>query len=360
MDVTLINNSSPKYGGPNVNRQLTPPDSPRQSIHVVLGSSKTHRRKMALDFIAPSSDSSSERPTLPGLDCLSAAAALHRGSRPATPLELPIPIPRWTSLNSNRHQIDTPFNITEEEDYQTATSHLPSPPEQHDCRGYANLPSPVWSSNSDLSDSQIYHLDPPFPHHSILPPLYQSSMVPMSEPRSRSMTYLPTPPRIQINRLQKRSIQHHNDNKLYAASRTISGIHPARAERFPYDPEERYAIIHLRGLKNLKYEDTLLRFNFLFPPGQPRRCRNAVAKGLPPTYTPRNIQGLQCRWYRIRDEENLPKLRSSGVGGDRTRVDDVLSLMEREGEMSRGFAELVNTIAEMSNDRLSRLSRMSI
>lgn len=359
MDVIDINTSSPNNGGPNVSRQLTPPDSPLPSIHAVLGSSKIHTRKMALDFIAPSNDSSNGRPTLPGLDCLSAAAALHRGSRPSTPLELPVLASHWTPPKSKGPKMNMPFNTPEQYEYRTSTN-LSSPPEQYEYRASTNLPSPVWSSNSDLSDCQVYHLDPPLPQQSMLPPSSHSNMVSIPGPRSRSMTYLPTPPRNQANRLQKRSIQHHTESKLYTSSETMSSAHPARAERFPYDPEERYAIIHLRGLKNLKYEDTLLRFNFLFPPGQPRRCRNAVAKGLPPTYTPRNIQGLQCRWYRIRDEENLPKLRGSGVGGDRGRVEEVLGLMEREGEMGRGFAELVNTIAEMGNERLPRLPRMSI
>jgi hypothetical protein len=362
MDVIYINNSSlsPKYGGPDGSRQLTPPDSPLPSIHSVLGSSKTRTRKMALDFIAPSNDPNNNRPTLPGLDCLSAAAALRRGSRPSTPLELPVLTSHYSPPAPRYLQKDSSFNAPENYVYRIATN-PPSPPVQHEYRSNTNLPSPVWSSsNSDLSDSQIYHLDPPFQPQSTLLPPFHSTMVPMSEPRSRSMAYLSTPPQIQVNRLQKRPIKHHADNKLYTSSGAMSSTHPARAERFPYDPEERYAIIHLRGLKNLKYEDTLLRFNYLFPPGKPRRCRNAVAKGLPPTYTSRNIQGLQCRWYRIRDEENLPKLRSSGVGGDRSRVEDVLGLMEREGEMGHRFAELVTTIAEIGNERLPPHTRMSI
>jgi hypothetical protein len=349
-------NMSPKLELGHSSRQLTPPDSPLPSIRTMLGGGPDQTRKMALDFIAPSNrsdtpDSNNGKPTIPGLDCLSAAAALHRGSRPSTPLDLPVLTSHWIPQESKCLTVETPYNSPEQYAQEPNPRSLPM----------ADLPSPVWSSNSDHSlDSQLYHMDHPFPHSTVMPPPHYTRMLTMSEPRPKNLSYdsyLPTPPRIQVSRMQKRAIQHHAENKLYTSC-APSNTHPARAERFPYDPEERYAIIHLRGLKNLKYEDTLLRFNFLFPPGTPRRCRSAVAKGLPPTYTPRNIQGLQCRWYRIRDEENLPKLRSSGVGGDRSRVEEVLGMMEREGEMGRGFAGLVNTVAEVGNERLPRMARM--
>jgi hypothetical protein len=41
-------------------------------------------------------------------------------------------------------------------------------------------------------------------------------------------------------------------------------------------------------------------------------------------------------------------------------VEDVLGLMEREGEMGHRFAELVTTIAEIGNERLPPHTRMSI
>lgn len=357
---TNNSNSSPMYDSPNGSRQLTPPDSPLPSIHAVLGSSQTHTRKMALDFIAPSNDSSSDRPTLPGLDCLSAAAALHRGSRPSTPMELPVITPQYTPPEPRVLQRELPYHTSESYDYRSPMC-LPSPPE-HDYR-VSNLPSPVWSSsNSDLSDSQIYHIDPPYPHQSMLPPPVHSNTLPFFESRSRGMTYPHRTPHIPINRLQRRSFQHHGENKLYISSGPMSNNNqPARAERFPYDDEERYAIIHLRGLKTLKYEDVLIRFNFLFPPGRLRRCRSSGdMKGLPKYYPPRNIQGLQCRWYRIRDEENLPKLRHEGRGGDRVRVEDVLDLMKVERELGPGFADKVHAIAEMPNEMLLRNPRMSI
>ncbi|TLD20954.1 hypothetical protein E2P81_ATG08618 [Venturia nashicola] len=361
MDLVYKTNSSCEYDSPNGNRQLTPPDSPLPSIHAVLGSSQTHTRKMALDFIAPSNDLSSERPTLPGLDCLSAAAALHRGSRPSTPTSLPAMASHYSPPEPRLIQIETPYHISESYDYRSPMSY-PSPPEQHEYRT-SNLPSPAWSSsNSDLSDSQIYHIEPPFPHQSMLPPPVHTNMLPIFESRPRAMTYQHSPPHIPINRLQRRSIQHHAENKLYTTSGSMSNNNqPARAERFPYDDEERFAIIHLRGLKTLKYEDVLIRFNYLFPPGRLRRCRSSGdMKGLPKYYPPRNIQGLQCRWYRIRDEENLPKLRNEGRGGDRVRVEDVLDLMKVERELGAGFADKVHAIAEMPNEMIPRMNRMRI
>ncbi|QDS74685.1 hypothetical protein FKW77_000283 [Venturia effusa] len=353
--------STSRYDGLHGGRQLTPPDSPLPSIHAVLGSNQTHTRKMALDFIAPSNDSNSDRPTLPGLDCLSAAAALHRGSRPSTPKELPIMTPQYSPPEPRVLQMETPYNTSEGYDYRSPVN-LPSPPEQHDYR-ISRLPSPVWSSsNSDLSDSQVYHMDPTFPQQSMLPPPVHTHMPPLFEQKPRSMTYHCRPPHISASRLHRRSIQHHAENKLYTSSGAMShNNQSARAERFPYDDEERYAIIHLRGLKTLKYEDVLIRFNYLFPPGQARRCRSSGdMKGLPKSYPPRNIQGLQCRWYRIRDEENLPKLRHEGRGGDRVRVEDVLDLMKVERDLSVGFADTVHAIAETPNEMLPRNLRLTM
>lgn len=353
--------SSLEYDSPNGNRQLTPPDSPLPSIHAVLGSSQTHTRKMALDFIAPSNDSSNDRPTLPGLDCLSAAAALHRGSRPSTPMGLPVMTPHYSPPEPRVLQMETPYRTPENYDYRSPLNY-PSPPEQHDYR-ISNLPSPAWSSsNSDHSDSQIYHIDPPFPHQSMLPPPVHTNTLPLFESRSRAMTYQHSPSHISINKLHRRSIQHHAENKLYTTSGSMSNNNQpaARKERFTYDDEERYAIILLRGLKTLKYDDVLIRFHYLFPPGRLRRCRSSGdLKGLPKQYPPRNVQGLQCRWYRIRDEENLPKLRNEGRGGDRPRVEDVLDLMKVERELGAGFADKVHAIAEMPNEAIPRNLRRS-
>ena len=69
---------------------------------------------------------------------------------------------------------------------------------------------------------------------------------------------------------------------------------------------------------------------------------------LPSRYTQRNVQGLQCRWYRIRREEGLVKLRESrragflaspGVG---RKEKGVLERMERAGEVGRKFLESLN------------------
>jgi len=328
-------------------RQLTPPDSPHSPapLHTVPSGGTNKAGKMSLDFIAPGSRSQSPepvptivKPTLPGLECLSAAASLHRGSRPSTPSVRLLVSTSFPSISTNSI-LNTPFNTPEQAVFRP-----------NECRPrLMDYPSPTWSNCSDLPldkpVSKLHHYNQTFRLPSIKPiqPIQH-----YTHPKSRAFTSLPSPPRTHPNRVTKRT--HQQNTRNLPIDHTS-----ARAERFPYDPEERYAIIHLRGLKNLKYEDTLARFNVLFPPGMPRRCRAAVAKGLPPTYTQRNVQGLQCRWYRIRDEENLPKLRSSGHGGDRGRVEEVLALVEREGGMGRGFSGFVDQVAEMGNESLERM-----
>lgn len=353
MDTTYSNksDSSPRCGRPNGSRQLTPPDSPLPSIHAVLGGSKTHTRKMALDFIAPSIDTSKDRPILPGLECLSAAAALHGGSRPSTPLKFPIRACHYSPHVQKGIHKELRYTAQENHDFRIPLT-VSSPPVQYEYR--TNLPSPVWSSsNSDYSDSQMYTLDPLFRHQSMLPP-FHPGMMPMPEPRSRSMTYTRTP-HVQNNRLQKRSIQHHAENKLYISPEDTDVPNKSRDERFTYDDEERYAILYLRGLKNLKYDDVLVRFNFLFPAGRARRCRSTLTdRGFPDTYKKRNVQGIQCRWYRIRDEEGLAKLRAAAVGSDRKKVEAILGVMRMERDLGTGFASRVSVIAEMPNETLSR------
>ena len=162
-----------------------------------------------------------------------------------------------------------------------------------------------------------------------------------------------------------------------------------REDRHPYDAEEKYAIIYLRVIKHLRWDDVLLRFHTLFPPGRPRRCTvssspfsgagaaaavaaanttadssdssgpggaastaaaaaaaASVHSNLPPVYTRRNVQGLQCRWYRIRDEEGLVKLRGSWsmcVGAVGRKEKKVLEEMERAGVVGEKFLSMLRT-----------------
>jgi hypothetical protein len=103
--------------------------------------------------------------------------------------------------------------------------------------------------------------------------------------------------------------------RVQKASKTTTPT--ARGERYPYDPEERFALIYWRretGEKKLEWKDCEARFAVLFPPGAPRRWQptdSAQARGLPTTYPERNIQGLQCRFYRIRTEEKMPQTRKA-------------------------------------------------
>jgi len=130
-----------------------------------------------------------------------------------------------------------------------------------------------------------------------------------------------------------------------------------REDRHPYDTEEKYAIIHLRVIKNLEWNKVLGSFHRLFPPGELRRRytpsspRDGAGSNendhasLPDKYTQRNVQGLQCRWYRIRQEEGLVKLRESRRGGFLTspavgrKEKRVLERMERVGDIGKEFLE---------------------
>jgi len=198
-----------------------------------------------------------------------------------------------------------------------------------------SLPSPVCSTLSDIP-----HFIPPPP-----PP------TPSIRPSRRNLNLSPFAPNRHTSRRHKRS-----NSRL-----------DQREDRHPYDTEEKYAIIYLRVIRNLKWDDVLLSFHGLFPPGEPRRCHilsspEAGAGGdvkahanLPSRYMQRNVQGLQCRWYRIRKEEGLVNLRESrrkGVsasptvgkvaGGVSRKEKKVLERMERAGVVGRKFLESVN------------------
>jgi hypothetical protein len=89
----------------------------------------------------------------------------------------------------------------------------------------------------------------------------------------------------------------------------------------------------------------LERFTLLFPPGQVARCQ---ITGLPNTYPKRDVQGLQCRWYRIREEEGLVPLRDTQYGDvEMTTERKVLERMLQEEKVSLQFVGLVEDVGEL-------------
>lgn len=258
---------------------------------------------MALDFIAPGNCSTSTGLAIPGgrsLEFLSAAASIHRGSRPVTPY----------SSHEPSSNFKTPFNSPELD--QTKYFGAESP--------ITSLPSPTWTVSGD----------PPQPHIK-----REASSAFYSDQSSDLDGFSSSSER--PSKFQKRS---RNSLPEFTPS--------ARTERHAYDPEERYAIIYLRSVKDLKWEDVLRRFTILFPPATLRRCRSAVARGLPHIYQTRNVQGLQCRWYRIREEESLPQLRrDQQVEGGGSAEREVLDRIVRAGLLSKGFIKMVDAVGDI-------------
>ena len=284
-------------------RHLTPPESPRSSDRTLLAPIKTDwteesrskpTGKMSLDFIAPSSRSASPenapRAMLPSLYALSEAAAIARGSRPPSPVQIMEPTP--TSYASHYASSLLRPHPVKEEHYTPVSAHS------------GGLPSPSWSCYSEplaLRERRTRHLHIPtadrrrsvagYGHHlSSTSPLY-------------------TPHGMRPSRIQKRS-----SPKAHEQARATNG---SRSERHPYDPEERYALIYWRRdvrEKKLEWKDVVARFAYLFPENAPRRWKpkdSSQARGLPDRYPERNLQGLQCRLYRIRSEEDMPKVRTA-------------------------------------------------
>ncbi|KAF2420319.1 hypothetical protein EJ08DRAFT_738666 [Tothia fuscella] len=296
-------------------RQLTPPHSPVSPTRGVLpqNTQSSSSNKMSLDFIAPGScltQASNPRRHTPGLECLSEAAMIHSGLQARAPYS-----PVSTSSSNGSEAGHTLPNRT------------------------LRLPSPSWSSCSDSGNSSCS--DGRLPKYAeIVRRVAQLNST--QTPRSRTL-YLPSQPishqRPQLEhsyRIQKRSItpqlQHIQDAQ--------------RGERPGYDPEGRYAIIYLRGVLNLKWLEVEKQFTLIFPPGQPRRCQ---VTGLPTTYQKRNMQGLQCRWYRIREEEGLKPLREGESGADEGSAERrVLEKMVMEGKVSKRFVGRIEDVGQRS------------
>ena len=186
--------------------------------------------------------------------------------------------------------------------------------------------------------SEIPHFAPPPPPPPLPPP---PPPTPSTTPSRRTLNLPPLAPNRRTPRRRTRSTRRTDQRK----------------DRHLYDTEEKYAIIYLRVIKNLEWNKVLLSFHRLFPLGEPRRCYIPSSPGtitggnegehasLPSRYTQRNVQGLQCRWYRIRQEEGLVKLRESRRGGFLAspgvvrKEMRVLERMEKAGEVGRKFLE---------------------
>ena len=86
----------------------------------------------------------------------------------------------------------------------------------------------------------------------------------------------------------------------------------------------------------------MTRFSKLFPANTPRRCTWTKVRGLLPMYPERNVGGLQCRYYRIRQEENLGQLRDTeGMANVAGHGEEVLEKIAREGKLSKVFRKKV-------------------
>lgn len=286
--------------GPMV-RQLTPPDSPHSSDHALLPPIRTTwidekskpSGKMSLDFIAPSSRSTSPESvqsaaTLPRLEVLSAAAAMHRGSRPSSPFHPSASL--HPPLTHSPH-----YSRGTKEEYFAPT-----------LAPHTGLPSPVFSSYAEpqpIRDRHALHFNLSYRDH--------KPSIATYVPAANVRIPLYTPPGFCSPRVSKRS-----PKPMQSGG--------ARAERHPYDAEERFALIYFRREdveKKLDWKSVVERFLILFPRGAPRRYKSKDAsdpRGLPPTYPDRNVQGLQCRLYRVRAEEGMRRTRDATANGGDT------------------------------------------
>jgi len=275
-------------------RQLTPPDSPSPSSHTALGISSQDStfRKMSLDFIAPGSRAS-QSPTSSSATYSSSTRSYFPDTNGLTSLSLCLD----EMVKHNREHLcpNTPISIE-----RSGGGYRPQSP-------VSGLPSPGWSPCSEsrltIQTSSLYtHQQTRHSHHH------------HDHDHQSDYTYSPHT-NIQPSQLHGRNP--HPKRRLTTPTAT-------RPDRHPYDAEERYAIIHLRAVLGLKWGDVLKEFSRLFPPGEQRRCKVNLAPGMPQTYQVRNVQGLQCRWYRIREEEGLGPLRGEickgGLGSEAAKV----------------------------------------
>jgi hypothetical protein len=122
-----------------------------------------------------------------------------------------------------------------------------------------------------------------------------------------------------------------------------------RPDRPEYDHEELFAVVYLRiRTPHSQWKDHKAAFDRLFPPGAPRRAGAPAPEGkqLPARYPMRTVGGLECRYYRIRDDRGMRKVREnrrsvgngetiSPVGGEEDLELLGLKTMEREALVRR-------------------------
>lgn len=310
--IELDDSSSPacSAGTESMDWHSTPPDSPQSTIrkapHATLPSINSGLARMSLDFITESVPSQSAVPT---------PSSLARNSPEE---DTPTSIPR------------VPLQLPGIESLQLVTTNNPT--------------LPNWSTSNNIL--------------LFIPPNAPSTNLSRRHRRERSSPIF-SRQRLQIlvpNRVPARPTRHH----------TTRG-QSQREDRHPYDPEEIYAMMCLRDGGDRRWADVLECFHRLFPIGQPRRfkvstgARTGAAQhgNLPPVYTNRNIQGLQCRWYRVRERHGLPKLRAGESNKDpaarRREEKPILDEMERSGELSEAFLRMVKDIGKGSKKALAKL-----
>lgn len=148
--------------------------------------------------------------------------------------------------------------------------------------------------------------------------------------------------------------------------RTAAKVLETRDYRQQYDAEEQYAVIFLRDIacdSKLDWAGVVERFNKLFPVGMTRRCSylsgpilrsspkssapkspGVVRLQLSPTYTARSIGGLQCRYYRLLEQEG--KSKGSKLMRKNTVLERmVLNEMERRGLVGEKFLGMLVDVA---------------
>lgn len=87
-------------------------------------------------------------------------------------------------------------------------------------------------------------------------------------------------------------------------------------DRHNYDDEEKFAILYLRIEREEKWSSVQQYIHQLFPPGTLRR---QAGRGLTKYYVERRKGGLECRYYRLREDYNLTALRSAGHDSNNDR-----------------------------------------
>ncbi|KAF2100814.1 hypothetical protein NA57DRAFT_54887 [Rhizodiscina lignyota] len=112
-------------------------------------------------------------------------------------------------------------------------------------------------------------------------------------------------------------------------------------DRHNYDEEEKFAILWLRIVREEKWTEVLRHFHILFPPDVPRR---QAGKGLTARYFRRRKGGLECRYYRLREDLYMKPLRSVEYDSANDRA--VLARMHQTAGLSNDFLERLRLLGD--------------